>query len=446
MPEADADAAPAPTTEAPAHEGPGIFSNSLTNILGLVAVSTLGALGGLLTARHLGPAGMGVLAVTWGFVEFGRALTSCTHIPSIQKFHQGRSADVVFGTSLAVKLVGSALFIGVMVILAEPLARLFGIPPLGILLAASVLLIGSFFEVGAARLEAQNKMVRSNLILVSGSIMGLLAVVLLAATNDLTVYTSILTTLVANATMSLGAARFAYSALRLRVELALGVEMTKYGLRIVAASLLAQGLIWTDTLMVSALVHDANVSTGIYNVVFQLTFVMVTASTAMGVALVPALAQLVGRGEDTSLGYQRGTLIALSISLAISLVYVVAGRFILSLYGELFLDGYPALLILTAFGIAAALAVPASTMLTIHGHAGVLTGLSLAQLALNLPLNYLLITRLGMTGAAIATTCVFVSGTLLSWWLVRRLTGALPFSRVAFREGWDAARRFLRLA
>lgn len=425
-----------------ARSGPGIFSNSLINIVGLVTISSMGAIGGLVTARVLGREGVGILAVTWGFVEFGRAITSCTHVPSILQYHRGRDESLVFGTSLAVKIVLSTFFFAIIIVSAPVLAGMFHVPTVAILLASTVLLVGSFFEVGAARLEAVNRMVRSNTILASGSVVGLTAVLLLALSGGLDVLTSIYTTLLANATMSIGAAVVAYRGLRLRIEAKLGLEMTRYGLRIVAAALLTQGLIWTDTLMVSRIL--GNEATGVYQVVFQLTYVMVTASTAMAVALVPALSDLVGRGEDTSHGYQRGTLIALTLSSLVAIVYLVFGRLILGLYGPEFDEGYTSLLVLTLFGVAASLAVPAASMLTVHGHATLLTTLSFMQLLLNIPLNWILIHEIGISGAATATTTVFVAGTIVTWWAVRRATGAWPFSRAVFAEGLAYARARLR--
>lgn len=426
-----------------AREGPGIFSNSIVNIVGVVAVGVMGALGGLITARTLGREGVGILAVTWGFIEFGRAVTACTHVPSILWYHKGRSAGLVFGTSLLVKGTLSAAFVGAIVLLAPLLEATFDIPRVAVMVASSVLLIGSLFEVGAARLEADNRMVKSNVVLASGSVLGLAALVALAVAGDLTVMTSIFTTLLANATMTVGALFVAMRGLRMRIDTRLGVEMTTYGLRIVAAALLTQGLLWTDTLMVSYL--RGNESAGVYQVVFLLTHVMVSASTAMGVALVPALSDLVGRGQDTSAGYHRGTLVALVIGVSVASVYLVGGHWILLLYGDGFTEGYVPLLVLTLFGVAASLGVPATTMLTVHGHAAILTRLSLAQLVVNIPLNYFLIQRMGILGAAIATASVFTLGTLTAWWLVRRATGAWPLSQSVVKEGRDFVLTTLRL-
>jgi O-antigen/teichoic acid export membrane protein len=403
------------------------------NVLGLVAINALGALSGFVTVRVLGKEAVGLLAVAFGIGEFGRAISACTHIPSIVEYHKADADErEVFGSSLAVKLFASTLFVALMVALAPLIETLFHVPPAYLVLASLVIVFVTGYEVGAARMEATNRMVRSNLILSSGAATSLALVLLLAVTHTLTVTTSILATLAANLVMTVAAWSFSRPKGALRVRRDLAVGMTRYGLRIVWASLLSQGLLWTVTLMVSHLRGLGD--TGVYNIVFQLTLVMVTASSAMGVALVPALSKLRGAGQDTSRGYQRGTVIALAMSLTIALAWIVLGRLILGLYGPAFVVGYPALVVLTLFGISAALTVPAATMLTIHGRAGLLSTLSLTQLVINIPLSYVLISRFGLVGAAASATSVYALGTILSWVAVRRTTGAWPLSRAAVDE------------
>lgn len=417
---------------------PGVFRNSAVNVAGIATAHGLSALAGLVTANVLGASGVGVLAVSFGLVEFGRSLVSFTHAPSIMEYHRGSDARRVFGTSLTLKLVGSLLFVALLAALAPRLAAVFSLPTYAILLASVVLVLSAFYEIGSARLEADNRMTRRALLLATGPLVGLALVGGLALTGQLTLFTSILSTVAAVSVMGVA---FFLQEPRLflpHFDGRVASYLARYGSRIVAAGLLAQGLLWTDTFMVSYLLDNA--ATGVYNVVFQLTYLMVTASVAIGVALMPALSELAGRGADTTVGFQRGTLIALGMSALLSLGLLAGGRLVLGLYGAEFTAGYPALLVLLVFGMSASLAVPASSLLTVHGHAGWLTAASLAQLALNVPLNYLLITRIGIVGAATATTSVFLLGTLALWALVHARTGALPLSRAVIAEAGEELR------
>lgn len=433
------DAAPVATgtgvteaVQALSDDGPSVMGNSAINIAGLILVNGISALAGLITARVLGSEAVGILAVAFGLVEFGRSLSNFTHNPSILEYHRKPDAGTVFGTSLALKVSGSTLFILLAALLDPHVVAAFAIPPWALTLTSAVIVLGSFNEIGTARLEAEHKMVLRNLLLVVGPGVGILAVFAFILTGTFNIYTAIATSLIGTAAMSIAFAVYWPRPWTFRFDKAVARYLVGYGSRIVAVGILAQALIWTDTLMISYLL--GNDSAGVYNIVFQLTFVMVVASVSIGTALLPAMSRLAGRGESTALAYQRATLLSLVLCLVVAVVYLAAGRLFLALYGPDFTEGYVPLLILTVFGLAGALAVPASSVLMVHNRAGTLTLISLFQALLNVPINWFLIHAMGITGAAIATTTVFVLGTLLSWWFVHRATGAWPLSRAVLME------------
>lgn len=421
-----------PLVPPPDLDGPSVMENSAVNLVGLLLANGMSALGGLVTANLLGPVGVGVLAVTFGLVEFGRSLSSFTHNPSILEYHRNPDPGTVFGTSLALKVTGSALFVALAASLDAPVSAFFDLPPWSLTLTSLVILLGAFSEIGTARMEAEHRVVKRNLLLAMGPGVGLLAVAVYVAAGKYDIYAAILTSLVGTGAMGLAFAIAWPRPWRFRFDRKVARYLVGYGSRIVVTGVLAQLLVWTDTLMISALL--GNEAVGVYNVAFQLTFVMVVASVSIGTALLPAMSQLAGRGESTALAYQRGTLLSLALSVLLAVVYIVGGPFFLRLYGPEFVVAYPPLLILTLFGMAGALAVPAASALTVHGRAGTLTLISLVQAILNVPLNFLLIRALGVQGAALATTTVFVGGTILTWFVVRRITGAWPLSGEVVRE------------
>jgi O-antigen/teichoic acid export membrane protein len=432
--------ASAPIVGPTAGRRPGVFENSALNLGGLVAASGLGALSGLLTARTLGEEAVGVLAVVFGLIEFGRGLTNFTHTPSILEVHRGRAEGAVYGTSLYLKLIGAFVFVLLAALAAPRLAEVFAVPAAAIVLTSTLLIVGSYQEIGTARYEAANEMLKRNVLVTIGPLVGLAAVVVFVLMGRYDVYTAIVTSIIGTLAMSI-AFWYHWKRPKFRWDAPTARYLMDYGGRLVLSSFLTQVLLWTDTLLISAL--RGNADAGVYNVVFQLTFVMVTASIGIGVALLPAMSELAARNADTRLAYQRGTLLALGLSAAMASVYVVLGRPILGLYGPAFVNGYLPLLVLTVFGMAAALAVPAQSMLTVHGRATQLMLLSLAQALLNVPLNFLLITRYGILGASVATTSVFLIGLVLTWWLVWRTTGATPLSHEAFGDAWREARKRL---
>lgn len=422
--------------------GPGILENSALNIGGLMAASVLGLISGVITANVLGPVGVGTLAVIFGLIEFGRGLTNFTHNPSILEVHRGRDEGAVFGTSLVLKYAGAFMCVGLAYLLAGAVAPVFHVPAWAIVLTSTLLVVGAFQEIGTARYEAANRMLMRNVLVTIGPFVGLLAVLLFVAVGEYNVYTAIVTSIVGTAAMS--AAFYVHWKDRaFRWDGAVARYLITYGGRLVLATFLTQALLWTDTLMVSYLLGNAEA--GVYHIVFQMTYVMVTVSVAIGVAVLPAMSELAGRGADTSAAYHRGTILAFLITSAIGIFFALAGPFILRyVYGPEYLAGYPSLLVLLVFGLAGSLLVPAASLLTVHGRAGALTLLSLAQAVVNVPLCYLLTQRMGIVGAALATTCVFIVGLFATWWLAHRVTGAWPWNADATREAWHTLRQKIR--
>lgn len=417
---------------------PGIFENSALNIGGLVAASVLGFVSGVITANVLGAEGVGILAVVFGLVEFGRGLTNFTHHPSILEVHRGRDEGAVFGTSLVLKYAGAFLFVAIAYLAAEAVAPTFDVPPWAIVLTSTLLVVGAFQEIGTARYEAANRMLERNILVTLGPLVGLLAVLAFVVIGRYNVYTAITTSIIGTAAMS-AAFYVHWRHRRFRWDRAIARYLLTYGSKLVLATFLTQALLWTDTLMVSWLL--GNEEAGVYHIVFQMTYIMITVSVAIGVAVLPAMSELASRGQDTSAAYHRGTLLALVVTAAIGLFFALSGPLILRyVYGPEYLAGYPALLVLVVFGLAGSLLVPVASLLTVHGRAGMLTLLSLAQAAINVPICYFLTREMGIVGAALATTGVFVVGLVATWLLAKRVTGAWPMSRASFAEAWEKAR------
>jgi O-antigen/teichoic acid export membrane protein len=414
---------------------PGVLRNTALNMGGQVALVLMGAVGSLVNARALGPELLGVLGVTFILADFGRPLTSFTHVPSIMEVHRGQEPDVVFATSLAIKLCLSALFSVVVWLAAPMLAETFHLPPDTVLLASGIVIVSSFYEVGAARLESENRMARSNLILAAGTSVGVVALVAFYVLGMLTVYTSIAAVVLANLAMSVGSILFVRWPFHARFDRKLGLAMARYGSRILVTALVAQALLQAETLLISHFVnnHDA----GVFTVVFGLALLMVTSAQAVGVAVTPELSKQESAGVDTTPAYQRATLISLVVSCALAAGLILLGRWILGIYGAGYEEGYLPLVVLTVFGTCGALAVPAAAMLNVHGHAGTQMRIGLTLVLLNLVLSLALIQRFGLVGAAWALASVFALGMVASWVMVRRLTGAMPFGGAAFqRTGW----------
>lgn len=179
----------------------------------------------------------------------------------------------------------------------------------------------------------------------------------------------------------------------------------------------------TDILMLGAM--RSTTDAGIYAVASQLATLITFAIMAANTIVAPMIASLHAQGRREEL--QRVlTLSARGVLLyAIPVVLVLAfgGRFILRLYGATFIEGYPAILILSAGQLTIAVCGSVGFLLTMTGHEGIATRAIGMSALLNLVLNLALIPRFGMVGAAIATTISTAMRSLVLSRHVRRLLG-----------------------
>ncbi len=99
-------------------------------------------------------------------------------------------------------------------------------------------------------------------------------------------------------------------------------------------------------------------------------------------------------------------------SIAISIALLIVGRPLLSLLGPSFVEGYPLLFIFVIGLIIRASVGPAESLLTMAGEQRICTMVYVSVFALNLALNFLLIPRWGLHGAAIATSIALLAEAL----------------------------------
>jgi O-antigen/teichoic acid export membrane protein len=102
--------------------------------------------------------------------------------------------------------------------------------------------------------------------------------------------------------------------------------------------------------------------------------------------------------------------------------FLLFGRQYLALYGPAFLDGYPALAVLVTMWCLCAACGFGLVLVNMTGNEWVGVFAMIIGMCGNIFLNYLLIPRLGLLGAAIATTFQFtVPPLILVWFCWSRL-------------------------
>ncbi len=196
---------------------------------------------------------------------------------------------------------------------------------------------------------------------------------------------------------------------------------TGVGLLIVSGQYLIMNRI--DILMLGPMAGKA--VTGIYGAAVRLSWLVSFFLQTVSVIAAPLISELYTSGRKEEL--QRLVRLVLHASALCSAtvfgVLVLGGKFALGIFGPEFTAGYAALTILAVAQLINSLTGPSGFLLSMTGHErhyGVILFLSLL---LNAFLNYILIPRYGMIGAAAATAVANILMNGLSVVLIYRLLG-----------------------
>lgn len=182
----------------------------------------------------------------------------------------------------------------------------------------------------------------------------------------------------------------------------------------------------TDIVMLGAL--KGTQQAGIYSAATKISDLVLFALTAINAILAPMISELYHTGRKQEL--QRIiTLAARAIfvlTLVITIVLIIFGKLILSLFGLAFIVAYMPLLILLAGQMVNAFAGPAGFLMIMTGHQNQAGAIIAVSTAVNITLNALLIPLFGLTGAAISTASAIVLWNIAMFLYVRSRLGLNP--------------------
>lgn len=160
----------------------------------------------------------------------------------------------------------------------------------------------------------------------------------------------------------------------------------------------------------------------IYNASYRAALLIGFVYNAVSAAIVPKASQLYAQGDVA--GMQRYITHATRLNFFLSLfgfvIFVFAGETLLALFGEEFIAGYRALLILAAAQLFLAGVGPVAILLNITGHQDRCLYVFGASIILTLLLEYYLVPELGVEGAALMVFLVVIFWSLWLHLLVKR--------------------------
>lgn len=201
-----------------------------------------------------------------------------------------------------------------------------------------------------------------------------------------------------------------------------------YSLPTALAAMLSQFVLWTDRLFIGF--YGSAGQVGVYEAIVQLTVPFLTVLSAFNAVFAPLIAS--SKTETMRIGsiFRICTKWGLYSVLPYFLTLLFAGRQVIDLvFGESYAPGFLPLLILSMGQLVNVGTGGVATLLIMTGHQHRWLQISASSLALNLILNWYLVPKLALVGAAlatgIATSVLFITGV----WVTRRTLGLWAYDR-----------------
>lgn len=159
-------------------------------------------------------------------------------------------------------------------------------------------------------------------------------------------------------------------------------------------------------------------------VLMQFVFFSVKAAAA------PRIATLIAARDDKALAEFAGQAARWTFwpSLVMGVIVLMAGPFLLSLFGAVFVQGYGLMFFLFAGFLAKAAIGPGETLLNMAGKQKLCVALYIVTFASNVALNILLIPMYGLSGAAASAAAAMFIETALLHLAVRKTLGIVLFA------------------
>lgn len=184
---------------------------------------------------------------------------------------------------------------------------------------------------------------------------------------------------------------------------------------------------WTDTLMLGY--YNDKVDVGIYNVVIRIARIAIIAITSINLVLAPKISELYGNSEVDEMKQliTKSTKLIFVFTVPLVLVIMIANKYVLSIFGNEFIDGGTALIIVMTSQLINAISGSSGQVMNMTGNHKKIRNFTMYSGVLNISLNFLLIPLYGIIGAAIATASSIIVLNLSSAIFVKRNLGIVTY-------------------
>ena len=377
-----------------------------------MAVTLIGALTVIATARLLGPAGKGrltllvmipVLAVAFLHLGIGQATV----------FYAPRAAREPLVATSSAMVAASGLLA---VVIALPLVLIMrgslfrGIPASWLVFTCVLIPVALFYDLYAALFQALYRIPARNFLVLSGQALNLFLFLLLAGAWKMGVPGGMIAWGLAYfLAVTVAVARMAsmVNPARLRIDRGLGRALLGYGVRSCSGSLLNMLNTRFDFVLVAYFLAPAEL--GLFAVAVYAAELLWKLPEAVAIVLQPRVAQL-PEEEARRFTPRVLRLVLPPLMLAALLAAFFSAPFMRLLFGPAFSGAGPALLILLPGFLASAVGKVLASDLLARGRPLAYSASSAIAFVAMVALDFWLIPRLGIRGAALAATCAYGIG------------------------------------
>ncbi len=160
---------------------------------------------------------------------------------------------------------------------------------------------------------------------------------------------------------------------------------------------------WTDTFMLGAMVSKAEL--GVYNVAFKLASLALIIIATVNTVLAPKISSLFSNQNIKEIGVEvhKATKLITYVALPLVLFLILFRKPILGLFGDEFVLGEMTLVIISLGMLFNAMSGSVAQVLNMTNHQKQFRNFTIFSALTNILLNYILIPKMGIEGAAIAS-------------------------------------------
>jgi len=392
------------------------FSLIIANICYLVI--------GVLIARNLGPEGKGAWAIILLIIDY-LALISNLGLDSASVYYLGQGShskcqilSIIIYATIGLGLISLFIFLPVMLAWGDVIITMgqfdLGLTIGAVLLVPMVLglrLISSYFQ-GCLKIVTYNLLI---LIQLFFQIIGMYVCLQVLHWNVWGIFISYLASLLV--AIAMGVIFVLAEGIRIMFDrnLALAKKMLRYGFKGYIGNLIQFVNYKIDLFLVNLLLGLS--ATGIYSIAVNLAGLCWFISYAVATSLFPRAS---ASGKSSASLITRSALICLLLTAASAGMLALVCKPVISLlYGNEFLPAATAIYFLLPGVVIFVYTRILATYFSGNGRPLINSAISLASLAVSIPLNLFLIPRLGLPGAALAITFAYTVSSVLSYVLFK---------------------------